>query len=60
MLLTGVPGTGKTTLGSHLNEEDSFRHLDFETPTVQSFIGDGSETHIRKPSIASRRSVAMW
>jgi hypothetical protein len=47
LLLTGVPGTGKTTLGNYLREQHGFRHLDFETNTRMTFLGDGSEAQIR-------------
>ena len=30
LLITGVPGTGKTTIGDHLAEEYGFIHLDVE------------------------------
>ena len=47
LLLTGVPGAGKTTLGDHLRDEHGFSHLDFETNTRENFLGDGSERHVR-------------
>jgi len=32
LLLTGIPGTGKTTIGNYLADFRSFQHLDFEDP----------------------------
>ncbi len=29
-LITGVPGLGKTTVGNHLENKYSFKHIDFE------------------------------
>ena len=30
ILVTGIPGTGKTTIGDYLSDNRSFRHIDFE------------------------------
>jgi shikimate kinase len=37
LLLTGVPGTGKTDLGNYLAEHHAFRHVDFETVALPRF-----------------------
>ncbi len=29
-LITGIPGTGKTTIGNWLEDKHSFKHIDFE------------------------------
>ena len=38
LLLTGIPGTGKTTLGDYLQRERGFRHLDFESGILGQYI----------------------
>jgi gluconate kinase len=44
VLLTGVPGTGKTTLGEHLRTTCGFRHVDFENPnTLDRYLGSGMD-----------------
>ena len=34
LLVTGIPGTGKTTLGRHLEAAHGFAHVDLEEPAV--------------------------
>lgn len=41
ILLTGIPGTGKTAVGNHLQKNYGFTHYDFEdTPTLNLFSQD--------------------
>lgn len=48
LLLTGIPATGKTTIGDHLRDEHGFRHLDFEQMTnLQRYLG-GDELGLRQ------------
>lgn len=32
LLVTGIPGAGKTTIGDYLEKEKGFTHLDYEKP----------------------------
>lgn len=42
LLLTGVPGTGKTTMADYLRDVHGFRHLDFEhAATFRRFLRRG-------------------
>jgi hypothetical protein len=41
VLLTGIPGTGKTTLGNYLRDERGFEHLDFETEQLRRYLPNG-------------------
>jgi hypothetical protein len=63
LLLTGIPGTGKTTLGNYLAEHHSFRHLDFETSTLPQFWQFG-ERGFRKQVAALKQqtqdTVSTW
>ena len=44
LLITGIPATGKTTVGDHLAREHNYEHLDFEhLPTLGRFLGRGDE-----------------
>ncbi|MBI4100412.1 hypothetical protein HY439_01595 [Candidatus Microgenomates bacterium] len=36
ILLTGVPGTGKTRIGNHLKDTHDFYHIDLEDPGINS------------------------
>ncbi|MGB7621851.1 MAG: hypothetical protein WBN92_05830 [Terriglobia bacterium] len=41
LLVTGIPGTGKTELGKYLSEHHRLRHVDMEAgDTLQSFVQD--------------------
>lgn len=40
ILLTGIPATGKTTLGDHLQANHGFRHLNFEGPQLLELLPD--------------------
>jgi hypothetical protein len=41
LLITGVPGTGKSTLGDHLDKAHGFRHVDMEqNVTCIAFLQD--------------------
>jgi hypothetical protein len=63
LLLTGIPGTGKTTLGNYLVEHHGFRHLDFETSTLPQFWQFG-ERGFRKQVAALKQqaqdTVVTW
>jgi hypothetical protein len=44
ILLVGTPGTGKRPLGSYLEREHGFVHLDFENAETRSrYLGSGAE-----------------
>jgi hypothetical protein len=63
LLITGVPGTGKTTIGDYLANAHGFEHLDFEhRPTLTRFFGRG-ETGLRAELDALRERgdvVITW
>jgi gluconate kinase len=40
VLITGIPGTGKTTIGNHLQDKFGFTHLDVEHYLTHSLIHD--------------------
>ncbi len=63
LLITGIPGTGKTTIGDHLAEHHGFRHIDFETADLVRFWQYG-ERGFRKQLSALKQqkqdTVATW
>jgi hypothetical protein len=64
LLVTGIPGTGKTTVGDYLAAEHGFDHLDFEKPaTLVRFFGR-SETGFRSEhdalARAGRSVIVTW
>jgi hypothetical protein len=64
LLITGIPGTGKTTVGNYLASEHGFEHLDFEDEmTLRRFLGRG-EASLRAELAALRRThsrvVVTW
>jgi broad-specificity NMP kinase len=43
LLLTGIPGTGKTSVGDFLAMSQSFTHLDFEeASTLGRLVNEGN------------------
>jgi hypothetical protein len=45
-VLTGIPGTGKTTVGDYLAREHDFEHFDFEhVPTLAHYLRSQPEQH---------------
>lgn len=64
LLITGIPGTGKTTAGDYLAERHGFQHLDFEDmETLHPFMQFG-ERGFRKQLAAlkqtKRDTVVTW
>lgn len=65
LLITGVPATGKTTIGDFLQDKLGFKHIDFEDGvSLQRFAADpanyintelGSGEHCDYLGICSRR-----
>ena len=38
ILITGIPGTGKTTIGNYFENHHQFKHLDFEAGHYSQFL----------------------
>jgi hypothetical protein len=47
LLITGIPGTGKTTLGNYLAEHHGFQHLDFEDMPTRGSALQGRERGLK-------------
>ncbi len=64
LLITGIPGTGKTTVGDYLAEAHAFRHLDLEPPSVDVVALDGPvegfQARIGALAGDARRIVVTW
>ncbi|SRR5258706_3690364 len=56
LLVVGVPGTGKTTVGVHLQNKHGFRHLDFEDAIRRDSFPDAFRAALQ----ASSDTVASW
>jgi hypothetical protein len=64
ILLTGIPGTGKTTIGGYLADHRGFRHLDFEDGiSLPRMVGHG-EVDLREQVAALKQQgidvVVSW
>lgn len=64
LLITGIPGSGKTTVGNYLAWKHGFEHLDFERSSMlERFLGRG-ETSLRSELELLMRSgrdiVVTW
>ena len=42
LLLTGIPGTGKTTMGNHFHDKYGFVHINMEVPQGLNLFPDAS------------------
>jgi hypothetical protein len=66
MLITGVPGTGKTTLGCHLAKQHGFRHIDFEREDglelkrFWRFGERGFRTQVKTLKLKKQDVVVTW
>lgn len=63
ILLTGIPGAGKTTVGDYLAEHRGFEHLDFETATLSRFLRFGERgfrTQIAAVKQTRRDAIVTW
>jgi hypothetical protein len=63
LLITGVPGMGKTTLGNHLAEHHGFRHHDFETAALWRFWRFGKRgfrTRLAAAKVLRHNIVITW
>jgi gluconate kinase len=64
ILLTGIPGTGKTTVGNHLAAEHGFRYLDFEDIATLRRMLQFGERGFRKQIAALKQrnqdTVVSW
>jgi hypothetical protein len=64
ILLTGIPGTGKTTTGRYLAERHGFRHLDFEDGVALPEMVRYGERGLRQQIAAMKRRrqsvVVSW
>lgn len=63
VLVTGIPATGKTTLGDYLRDQHGFRHLNFETADLLRFLPDGftlDRGRLREAEREGRNIVITW
>ena len=63
LLITGIPGSGKTTIGNHLADSFGFRHLDFEEQATL-MVFTQSDANLRRQINALKRGgrdvVVSW
>ncbi len=63
VLITGIPATGKTTVGDYLRDEHGFKHLDFESGRLWDYLSNGvmlDEHQIKKLKTQGRDVVITW
>lgn len=60
LLITGIPGTGKTTVGTELEKKYDFKHIDLENQdTLSEFIKNPTE-FIEKLNKSRSNIVVSW
>jgi len=59
LLITGIPGTGKTTVGNYLREHFGFIHYDFEDENVLKLFGQDKNRFISR-ALTRKRVVITW
>lgn len=59
MLITGVPGMGKTTIGNYLREKKGFKHIDFEDSESLKRFATNTEQFIRQ-ELSQDNIVITW
>ena len=64
LLITGIPGIGKTTIGDYLAAHRGFQHLNFEIgTTMQRFLSGGEDGLVREIAHSEqgrRDTVITW
>lgn len=63
VLVTGIPATGKTTVGEHLRDQHGFKHLDFEGAHLWDYLPNGvtlDEGRIKQLKTQGRDVVITW
>ncbi len=59
-LLTGIPGTGKTTFGNALANEFGFHHCDLEDTATRNLLDKSPIEFVRKLARQKRHTVVTW
>jgi shikimate kinase len=62
ILVSGIPGAGKTTIGDHLRDRHGFRHLDMESSLgrTRRFHGLRKRALLRTATRLRRPVVVTW
>lgn len=60
LLITGVPGTGKTTVGNYLQEKFGYNHIDFEDSNLFLKFESSPDTYIDELVSNKGKIVITW
>ena len=61
LLITGIPATGKSTIGDYLAGKHGFVHLDFESaPTLGRYVRSGIVPDVEALLSVDRDTVITW
>jgi adenylate kinase family enzyme len=60
LLITGIPGTGKTCIGNRLANESEFLHFDLEDPAVLDRWSENPTEFVQAIAQQGRNAVVTW
>jgi hypothetical protein len=60
VLITGIPGSGKTTIGKELEKKHEFKHVDMDEPGTLTKFTENTDEFIKKLKGSRTNIVITW
>lgn len=60
LLITGIPGTGKTTFSNYLQSKYGYRHIDLESEILLRVLFTSPKAYIKELKKQSSKVVCSW